>query len=153
MLTPRLQQFFAQHHVPYDCIQHPPAFTAQKVAQSAHMSGRKIAKAVIVKADERFVMVVEPAHKKVDLTALEHWLGARSVRLAQEHEISPLFPECETGAIPIFGNLYHLEVFVDDSWSNRGGTIAFSAGNHGELVQMSYDDFVRLARPTPLHLH
>jgi Ala-tRNA(Pro) deacylase len=128
-------------------ISHSAAFTAQEIASLVHIRGRELAKTVIVKVDGKMAMAVLPASHKVETTLLKTAAGAASVGLATELEFKALFPDCETGAMPPFGNLYGLQVFVEESLATDE-EIAFNAGSHSELVRMAYKDFERLVHPT-----
>ena len=110
------------------------------------------AKSVIVKIDGKMCILVEPANYKVDLKKLQRLLGARSVELAHEYEFEDNFPGCETGAIPPIGELFDVDVYVDDVIRYQD-EIAFNAGNHSELVKMRYSDFEKLVKPKHVRLH
>lgn len=143
----KLKQFLDSNQVRYLSIQHSPAFTAQEIAASAHIPGREVAKTVMVKIDGSMAMAVLAATKKLDLELLERAAGARSATLASEREFASMFPDCEIGAMPPLGNLYGMRVFVDDQLA-ADEVIAFNAGTHSELIQMTYADFARLVQPT-----
>ncbi len=147
MPATKLKQFLDANRIRYVAIQHSPAYTAQEVAASAHIPGRELAKTVMVDLDGDLAMAVLPATKKLDLELLEKASGAHHAVLATERQFSALFPDCEPGAMPPFGNLYDMEVYVDEQLS-YDETIAFNAGTHAELIQLAYRDFVRLVRPT-----
>jgi len=141
-----LKEFLDSQKVKYVTITHSTAYTAQEIASMAHIRGRDLAKTVIVKVDGQTAMAVLPAAYHVDLLALKAVTGATTVVIATEAEFRGKFPECETGAMPPFGNLYGMPVFVDESLS-LDREIAFNAGNHNELVRLAYDDFARLVKP------
>ena len=145
----RLKEFLDKEHVKYVTIGHSPAFTAQEVAASAHIPGRELAKTVIVKVDGELAMVVLPASENVRLDHLREKLGTRDVELAREDEFKNAFPDCETGAMPPFGNLYGMKVFVDQVL-REDEEIAFNAGSHDELIRLSYSEYERLVHPAPL---
>lgn len=142
----RLKFFLDEHHVHYQKIPHSLAYTAQEVAARAHVSGKQLAKTVIIKMDGRVAMVVTPGHLKIDLKALQKALEAKDLYLASEYEFQEFFPECEVGAMPPFGNLYDMDVYVTEDLS-RDESIAFNAGNHSELIQISYKDYDKLVHP------
>lgn len=142
----RLKEYLNTHQIKYVSIQHSPAYTAQEVAASAHVSGRDFAKTVIVKIEEAPVMVVLPANRKVVLADLREILGADKARFATEEEFQKLFPDCEIGAMPPFGNLYGIEVCVAPSLAQET-EIAFNAGTHTEIIKMAYRDFAQLVKP------
>jgi Ala-tRNA(Pro) deacylase len=147
MPATKLKQYLDANRIRYVAIQHSPAYTAQEVAASAHIPGRELAKTVMVDLDGDLAMAVLPATKKLDLELLEKASGAHRAVLATERQFSNMFPDCEPGAMPPFGNLYDMEVYVDEQLS-YDEMIAFNAGTHAELIQLSYHDFVRLVRPT-----
>ena len=146
MPAEKLRSFLDSENVKYVSISHSRAYTALEVAASAHISGKELAKTVIVKIDGQPAMFVLPAGKQVDLPLLKKATGAGKVDLAEEHEFVQLFPDCEIGAMPPFGNLYDMSVFVAEAL-NEDEEIAFNAGSHTELFRMAYRDFERLVQP------
>ena len=146
MPATKLRGFLDSHNIKYLNISHSKAFTSQEVAASAHISGRELAKTVIVKLDDKLAMAVLPASLMIDLDLLKQATGANLVMLATEAEFRETFPECETGAMPPFGNLYNMNTFVDQRL-REDEQIAFNAGSHTELIKMSFGDFERLANP------
>jgi len=149
MVTPRLKQLLDNNHVRYQAIPHPTAYDSQRTAEAAHVSGHGFAKTVIVKADGRLCMAVLPASERVHLDALRDGLGARDVELADEDEMRRAFPDCDVGAMPPFGEMYGMEVFVNPRL-RKDEEIAFNAGSHDELLLIRYQDYERLAHPNPL---
>jgi len=147
--TKKLKEFLDQQGTKYVTMSHPVAYTAQEIAALTHISNKELAKAVIVKIDSALAMAVLPASYGVDLSLLRAATGARTVSLAKEAEFKDRFPECEIGAMPPFGNLYGMAVYVDESLT-KDKDIAFNAGSHSELLQVSYAEFERLVRPTVL---
>ena len=143
----KLREFLDSHNIKYMVISHSLAYTAQGVAALAHVSGKKLAKTVIVKIDDILAMAVIPASDHVDLDQLRMLTGARTVEVASEREFKDAFPDCETGAMPPFGNLYDMPVYADISLSQYE-EITFSAGTHRELVRMRWEDMARLVNPT-----
>lgn len=146
MPAQRLKSFLDQEHVRYVSLQHSPAYTAQEVAESVHVSGREMAKTVILMVNGQMAMAVLPANRKILLHDLADELGAAEVRFATEEEFKARFPDCETGAMPPFGNLYGLPVYVAPGLE-FGGEITFNAGTHTEVIRMAYRDFDRLVHP------
>ena len=142
----KVKAFLDTHHVKYVVISHSRAYTAQGIAAIAHISGKELAKTVIVKLDGALGMAVLPASYQVDLEALRRHTGVREAVLASEGEFKRHFPDCETGAMPPFGNLYSIPVYVDESLT-ADHEIAFNAGSHYELIKMAYADFERLVKP------
>jgi Ala-tRNA(Pro) deacylase len=141
-----LKRFLDDNQVRYVVITHSPAYTAQETAQSAHIPGRVLAKTVIVRLDDHLAMVVLEGPDRVDLNLLKGASGADRARLATEEEFRERFPGCETGAMPPFGNLYDMEVFLDESLI-EDDEIAFNAGTHRELIRLAYADFEHLVEP------
>ena len=141
-----LREFLDKNRVKYLVISHSVAYTAQGIAALTHTPGKELAKTVILSIDGRLAMAVVPASFKIDLLRLRKQLRANSVELASETEFRDQFPDCETGAMPPFGNLYGMEVFADESLA-LDKEIAFNAGSHRELVRMSFADFQRLVNP------
>jgi Ala-tRNA(Pro) deacylase len=146
MPATRLKEFLDREGIRYSSQRHSTAYTAQEVAASAHIPGKHFAKTVIVSIDGNMAMVVLPANRKVILQDLRDITGSDRVTFASEAEFQQRFPDCEPGAMPPFGNLYDMDVFVAPELSNEE-EIAFSAGTHAEVIRMAYDDFERLVRP------
>lgn len=145
----RLKKYLDQQNVAYQHHVHRSAYTAQAVAAEEHVSGKMVAKTLVVKVDDRFAMAVLPAPMKLDLAALKDALGAKHARLASEPEFQSLFSDCELGAMPPFGNLYGMPVYVEESLAGDP-EIVFNAGTHEDTVQMRYEDFARLVQPQVL---
>jgi Ala-tRNA(Pro) deacylase len=142
----RLQKFLDEHGVKHTIIRHSTAFTAQEIAASSHLSGRELAKSVIVKVNGELAMVVLPAPCLVDRDRLAEVARTRQVEQTQEPDFRERFTDCEFGAMPPFGNLHGREVCVDEALADAE-EIAFNAGSHRELIRMPYDDFERLVHP------
>lgn len=146
MAEKKLRKFLDENQVKYVKVSHSPAFTAQEIAASAHISGNEVAKTVMVKVDGKLSMAVLPASYQADLKALAKAIGAEEVTLAEEKEFCDKFGECEVGAMAPFGNLYDMDVYVAEDLT-EDKEIAFNAGSHEELIRMMYDDYARLVRP------
>jgi Ala-tRNA(Pro) deacylase len=132
---------------PFVFEHHPrAAYTGQQLAAVAHVPGDQLAKVVLVVADERLAMLALPASRQVDPDGARALLGARSVRLATEPELAAAFPDCEVGAMPPFGGLYGLPLYLDPALG-RSGSVVFAAGTHRDTVRMGFRDFAGLARP------
>ncbi len=142
----KIQEFLDRYHIKYVSISHSAAYTAQEIAASAHVPGQELAKTVIVKLDGDLALAVLPASRRLDLALLKEASGASQIELAGEQEFKNQFPDCEIGAMPPFGNLYGLPVYVAQKLS-EDHLIAFNAGTHRELIQMAYSDFERLVQP------
>lgn len=125
---------------------HSMAFTAVDIAKSAHIPSRELAKTVIIEVDDEMAMAVVPANYKVKLDILREALGTDNIRLADEAEFTPRFQDCEVGAMPPFGCLYDMDVYVAESLT-EDEKIAFNAGSHLEIVQMDYKDYENLVKP------
>jgi Ala-tRNA(Pro) deacylase len=147
----KLREFLDSRHIKYLVISHSLAYTAQGIAALTHLSGKKLAKTVIVKLDGILAMAVVPAPAHVDLDRLRALTGAQVVEIATEREFKDAFPDCETGAMPPFGNLYDMCVYADASLAENE-EITFTAGTHRELVRMSWDDMERLVNPMVANL-
>ena len=150
-ILPKLKQFLDDAKVSYETYHHPQAFTAQETAARQHMSGKEMAKVVILKANGAFVMAVVPGSSLVSLRKAREALAKGKVALATEAEFASLFPECEIGAMPPFGNLFGLPVYIDPALE-KDEMIFFNAGNHTETVRLKYADFKRLVMPTVVSL-
>jgi len=146
MPSKKLKAYLDENNVRYVTIRHSSAFTAQEVAAKTHIAGKELAKTVMIKLEKRMIMAVLPASYKVDFDLLYDVFGTHHVMLASEEEFKYRFPDCEVGAMPPFGNLYDLEVYVAQALA-EDETIAFNAGSHTELIQMNYADFERLVQP------
>lgn len=151
-ISQTLKEYLDREHVHYDVLPHPEAFRAAAVAQALHTPEKEMAKVVILKVNERFVMMVLPASWQVDLHRLSTVFAAHQVRLATEDELKDLFPDCELGAMPPFGVLYGLPVYVDHSLS-EDEEIVFEAGTHSEAIRMRYADFAALVFPVVADFH
>ncbi|RJG42419.1 aminoacyl-tRNA deacylase [Motilimonas pumila] len=145
MIQPKLEALLNKHHVAYQLQNHLPAYSAQHVAQNAHISGFQLAKAVIVIAEKELSMIVIPAPYELDLVALHLTLGVKHLLLAKEAEFRGYFPQCEVGAIPPFGQLYGMQVILADCLRDHS-TIAFSAGRHDEVMVINTADYLKLTQ-------
>jgi len=151
MPVQRLKDFLDEHQVKYVVITHSRAFTTQEIASLTHIPGKELAKTVIVDVDGETAMAVLPGSQKVDLALLRDALGAERVTLAQEAAFRDRSPECDLGAMPPFGNLYGLPVYVAQSLA-ADDEISFNACSFSEIVQMPYAEFARLVKPVVGHI-
>ena len=149
MPVQKLKEFLDTQNIKYVTISHSKAYTAQGIAALTHISGKELAKTVIMKIDDALAMAVLPASYNVDLSLLKATAGAKTVAFAGETEFKDQFPDCETGAMPPFGNLYGMPVLAEESLA-KDKEIAFNAGTHSELIRLSWEDFVRLVKPRVL---
>jgi Ala-tRNA(Pro) deacylase len=141
----RLREFLELNKVPFSVHYHPQAYTAQEIADLAHVTGRMLAKVVIVNAGDNLKMLVLPADRRVDLERVKGMLGT-DVRIATEPEFRDAFPGCEVGAMPPFGNLFGIPTYVDCSLQ-REEEIVFNAGTHTLTAKLAFEDFARLTEP------
>lgn len=146
MPVEKLREFLDSHHIKYITIDHSPVYTAREVAASTLVPRREFAKAVMVKIDGNIAMAVVPASRHVDLDKLSRVAGADDADLASEQEFQQLFPGCEVGAMPPFGNLYGMDTYVDEMLQ-KDDDISFNAGTHTQVVRLAYDDFEKLVQP------
>ena len=147
----KLKAVLDQAKISYEVFNHPQAYTAQEIAASQHVSGREMAKVVILKLDGHFAMGVLPANKMVSFERARVGLGVKELSLATEDEFARLFLECEIGAMPPFGELFNLPVYVDPALE-KDETIVFNAGNHQQTVRLRYADFKGIVKPTVVPL-
>lgn len=148
MATPhtRVQTLLEERGIRYERIHHARDYTAQETAAHTHTRGREFAKAVVVRVGDEYAMAVLPSHHAVDPERLSSALGGKPVTLATEAEITKLLPDCEVGAIPPFGNLYDLPVYVSSTLT-EDETITCVAGTHEDALRLAYRDWQALVRP------
>ncbi len=145
-MSARLKSFLDENHIRYTLMTHSPAYTAQTAAHTMHITGKEVAKTVVVRAGKETMLAVVPASCHVNLTRLGKLTGSEP-RLASEAEFIDKFPDCELGAMPPFGNLYKLPVYVDERLA-ADEEIVFNAGTHRDAIRMRFDDFAKLAHPS-----
>jgi Ala-tRNA(Pro) deacylase len=150
-ITKRLKDNLDEANIPYEVYNHALAYTAQEIAATQHVSGNELAKVVMLEADDQLVMAVIRGNDKIDLHTVEDSLGVHRARLAMEAEFIGRFPECEIGAMPPFGNLFGVKVYVDPALA-KDEYIYFNGGNHVQTVRLKYKDFAQLAQPTVVRL-
>lgn len=146
MIARKLKTFLDERNIKYYAISHSPAYTTPEVAEAAHISGRIVAKTVMVIVDGAMAMAVLPSNHRVVLDDLCTLADTEDLRLAREEEFKDLFPDCEPGAMPPFGNLYDMSVYVSAQLAEEA-EIAFNAGTHTEIIIMGWHDFERLVNP------
>ena len=146
MTCKKLKEFLDERDVKYVSINHSRAYTAQEIAESAHVSGNDFAKVVMLKADDKMIMAVLPAPDKVDLKLLRQALEVRDIIFADENDFQDHFPGCEVGAMPPFGNLYGIRVILAQTLCDST-TISFNSSLHTEVIQMDYDKYIKLVSP------
>jgi Ala-tRNA(Pro) deacylase len=143
----RLREFLETNHVPYELHRHKRAFTATAVAAADRVPQSEMAKVVMLRSKRHYMMAVVPACRRLDLERVRMATEEQDLEFASEDELARLFPDCETGAMPPFGNLFGIPVWVDDALGRETETV-FNAGNHRETIHMAYADFVRLVHPS-----
>ncbi len=146
----RIREYLESKNVAFEWLPHPEAFSAQEVAHSLHVSGKRLAKTVILDADGRLVMAVLPASHRLNLQGLRAILGAKQLEMLPESELAKIFPDCDLGAIPPLGVLYGIAVWVDRAVA-ESDEIVFTAGTHVDAVRIAYADFSELAKPRVGH--
>jgi Ala-tRNA(Pro) deacylase len=146
MPAKKLKEYLDNMNVKFVTINHPLSYTSQQTASVTHIHGKELAKTVIVKIDGKMAMVVLPASFKADLELVKNAAGANEVYMATEAEFQSMFPDCEAGAMPPFGNLYGMDVYTEEKLA-EDEEIAFNAGSHMELIKLAYKDFARLVKP------
>ena len=146
MPVQKLKEFLDTNTIKYVTLSHSKAYTAQEVAATSHTPGKELAKTVMIKVDGKMSMAVLPSSFQIDFTLLKKAIKAQIVELAEEQEFRDKFPGCDVGAMPPFGNLYGMDVYVAEKLT-EDKEIAFNAGSHTELIRMAYDDFARLVKP------
>ncbi|MDA3810056.1 MAG: hypothetical protein PF518_06935 [Spirochaetaceae bacterium] len=150
MPTKILMDYLDQNDIRYVVINHSAAYTASEIAASAHIKGQELAKTVILKIDGHMTQIVLPAKYKVNFDLVKKHTGAKHIDLAGENEFTELFPDCLTGAMPPFGNLYGMKTFLDKTLT-YDKEIAFNAGNHSQLVRLSLNDYLNIVKPDIAH--
>lgn len=145
MPVKNVKEFLDNQHIKYQSMSHAPAFTSQEVAAAAHVSGRDLAKVVVIKVGGKLALMVLPANGHVNFSKLKEAAGGQ-VDLAAESEFRDKFPGCEVGAMPPFGNLYDMPVYISSELCHHD-QIVFNAGSHSELMQLAYQDYERLVHP------
>ncbi len=146
VVAKKIKRFLDENDIPYETLVHPTAYTAQEVAAATHISGYELAKAIIVKSDDKNTMAVLPATQKINMKMLQEVLNVNNLRLATEEEFKELFPDCEIGAQPLFGNLYDIDVVADES-IKESEHITFNAGTHTDAIKISREDWERVVKP------
>ncbi|MGI9534090.1 MAG: aminoacyl-tRNA deacylase [Thermodesulfobacteriota bacterium] len=149
MPVEKLKNFLDENNIKYISVKHSEAFTAQEIAASAHIPGKELAKTVILDIDGNMAMAVVPASYHVNFKLFENEVKATRISLSTEESFKKKFPDCELGAMPPFGNLYKMDVYVSKSLA-EDEEIFFNAGNHTELIRLKYKDFENLVHPKVL---
>ena len=143
----RMEAYLRENDAPFEVKRHETAYTMSEVAAALHESGKHVAKVVIVKAGTEMVMLVVPSSYRLNMDHVRAMLAVDKVRLAQEHEFGDLFADCAPGAMPPFGNLYDVPVYVERALAEQE-EVFFRIGTHQHMMKVAYADFSRLAQPT-----
>lgn len=146
MPVQKVKNYLNENKVNYTSIPHSLAYATREISHQCHISEKEMAKVVIVQAGSKLVMVIIPSSKLLDFKSLENTLHESDVSLATEKEFANAFPDCEVGAMPGFGNLYNMDVIVDQSVA-KNKDIFFNGGTHTEIIKLSYQDFEKLVHP------
>jgi Ala-tRNA(Pro) deacylase len=141
-----ISDYLRSRHISFETLLHQPTPSATKLAQSVHVSGRHVAKAVLIRADHRYVLAVLPATHRIDLPRLAFVLDCPKLRLATEDEVEHVFNDCERGALPPFGRLYGLKTVVDASLAG-GSEIVIEGNLRHQGVKMRYRDYEAIEAP------
>lgn len=152
MPAKKIKDFLAQNKVHYLSVTHPEAYATREISHLSNISEQAFAKSVLIHAGNKTLMVVLPASERIEFEVLKKILHENNVALVPEDAFLALFPDCEVGAMPPFGNLYNIQVYVDKTLS-KNKEIAFNAGNHSELIKMNYQDFEKLVKPILITMH
>ena len=138
--------YLKKNNVRYEVIEHAPAFTAHEAAVASHVPEKDLAKTLILQTDDKYCMVVMPADHRLDEHLLGKAIKAKHLHLAHEEDLKPLFPDCELGAMPPFGNLYALPVYIDKSLTTDD-EIVFNACSHTKSLRLKMNDYLGLVKP------
>ncbi len=152
MATRRLVSFLEQNRVGYRMAEHRATYTAMRTAQETHVKGAEMAKCVALMADGHPVLAVMPANMAVSFKRMKELMGAKEVSLIDERKLPEYFPDCETGAMPPMGVMYHMDMVADKALM-RDERISFNAGTHKEIITMAFRDWLRLSHPRFADIH
>jgi Ala-tRNA(Pro) deacylase len=141
-------EFLEKGRYEFERIPHGPAYSAQRLAHELHVSGREVAKTVLLRANGgyEFVVSVLPASKKIDLEQASKLLGGATLQLATEFEIAAHCPDCDFGVLPPFGSRYGMTTIVDSSLADDE-YIWFEGNTHEEAIRIKFEDFRQLEQP------
>jgi Ala-tRNA(Pro) deacylase len=138
--------YLKHNSVQYEVIEHAPAFSAHEVAIVSHVPEKDLAKTLVVNTDGKYCMVVMPADHRLNDHLLNDVLKGKHIHLASEEDLQQIFPDCEIGTMPPFGNLYALPVYVDTTLANDE-VIVFNACSHTRSIRLKMYDYLRLVKP------
>jgi len=141
-----LFRYLNSNNAEFQVLEHDPAFSAHDVAAVAHVPESEMAKAVLIRIEDHYWMAVLRADQRINQQMIRRVFGAKNVQLAHEEDLGLLFPDCQIGAMPPFGNLYGLPVLVEECLA-EDEEIVFNACTHTKAIRMKFKDFRRLAKP------
>jgi len=149
MPVAKLKQYLDEHQVHYVSVEHSTAYTAKEIAERAKVKGDQMAKTVVVNLDGCMSMIVLPSSCRIRWDQFTRTMGTDLAEIASEEEFQDRFPGCEVGAMPPFGELYDMPVYMYEGFDEEGD-IAFRAGSYHEVIKMKLSDYMRLAKPMTL---
>ncbi|HEY2759441.1 MAG TPA: YbaK/EbsC family protein [Pirellulales bacterium] len=143
-----VQEYLAGRHIHFEMLQHDETFDSQHLAESVHVTGRRVAKTVLLRMDHgyRYAVAILPASHLIDLEAIGRILGGARMELATEFEITQRCPDCEIGVLPPFGSMYGVETILDESLRDAE-QLVFEGNTHHEAIRMAGEDFIRMESP------
>ncbi len=141
----RIYNFLKSMGIVFDIIQHPPAFSAQKLAKYLHTPGKNIAKTVLLKTMDSYKIAILPADEMLDKNSVEILLAAK-IKLANSLDMSEIFFDCEWGVVPAFGSAYGISTLIDSSFQ-EASSIVVAGHSHLESIRILSKDFFNLERP------
>src|SRR6516165_10779340 len=144
----RINTWLQQQGVSFTVLRHEPVYTSEQAAAVRGTPLSSGAKALVVKAGERFVLLVLPADRKLDSRKARDTLGIKSLRFATKEEVTQL-TGLEPGSIPPFGSLFNLPTYCDPALAENP-SINFNAGDHAISIQLAYSDYASVETPEPL---
>lgn len=147
-IATKVSQYLRDHSVDFQLVQHPHSQRSAESARAAHVREDQVAKAILLKDDQGYVLAVLPASSSLDMRAVHDETGRRHLEMVEEGELSRAFPDCELGALPPLGQAYGITTLLDNSLRHRD-TVYFEAGDHEELVEMDGDRFAKLFEDCP----
>jgi Ala-tRNA(Pro) deacylase len=142
-----LQKHLSRKHIEYDVVSHPPTMASVLTAQACHVPPDRLAKSVVVRTGDRYVLAVLPASRRISMADLKAELG-ENFALASENELEQLFEDCAPGAIPPVGECYGLDAVVERSVCDQPD-VYFEGGDHATLVHVSQSQFAQLTGHAP----
>ncbi|MCX5657277.1 MAG: YbaK/EbsC family protein [Candidatus Omnitrophica bacterium] len=149
-VSKKVVSYLKKNKVTYKTLKHEVAYTAQEIAAAQHVSGKVVAKSVLIKTDKKdknFILAVLPATHLIDFNKLKKLAKVKKLTLAKEEDMSKLFPDVEAGAMAPLGPLYNIPIYIDKTLG-LGQDIIFNAGTHTDMIKIRYRDFDKLNKPT-----